>query len=126
MATHLVFLPGKSHEQRSYSAWGCKSQTQLSNKPPPRRISREEIGILNYQPDLGSCWSQAWKPVILDRQNEGENQGGGGQKEREVQASLPVDPNGHFSWWSWTISTNYKLWFMLMLLSMVFHTPCNE
>ena len=32
MATHLVFLPGESHGQRSladYSPWGAKSQTQL-------------------------------------------------------------------------------------------------
>ena len=29
-----IFLPGKSHGQRSlmsYSPWGCKSQTQLSD-----------------------------------------------------------------------------------------------
>ena len=33
MATHSVFLPGKSHGQRSlegYSPCGCKSRTQLS------------------------------------------------------------------------------------------------
>ena len=47
----------------------------LATKPPPPRISREEIGILNYQPDLGLCWSQAWKPIILERQNEGEKPG---------------------------------------------------
>ena len=32
--TSPVFLPGKSHEQRTlagYSSWGAKSQTQLSN-----------------------------------------------------------------------------------------------
>jgi len=34
MATHSVFLPGKSHGQRrleGYSPWGCKSRTQLSD-----------------------------------------------------------------------------------------------
>ena len=33
MATHLVFLPGEPHGQRSlegYSPWGHKSQTRLS------------------------------------------------------------------------------------------------
>ena len=35
MATHSVFLPGESHGQRSlagYSLWGCKCQTQWSDK----------------------------------------------------------------------------------------------
>ena len=34
MATHLAFLPGKSHGQRNlagYSPWGHKSQTRLDN-----------------------------------------------------------------------------------------------
>ena len=34
MATHSVFLPGKSHGQKSlegYSPWGRKSQIQLSD-----------------------------------------------------------------------------------------------
>ena len=36
--TTLVFLPGKSHGQRSvagYSSWGHKSQTDLATEPPP-------------------------------------------------------------------------------------------
>ena len=38
MATHSVFLPGKSHGQRTlagYSPWDCKSQTQHSNHSLP-------------------------------------------------------------------------------------------
>ena len=37
-ATSLVFLPGKSHGQRSvagYNSWGHKSQTDLATEPPP-------------------------------------------------------------------------------------------
>ena len=40
MATHSVFLPGKSHGQRSlvgYSPWGCKRVGyKLVTKPPSR------------------------------------------------------------------------------------------
>ena len=42
METTLVFLPGKSHEQRSlvgYSPWGCRVQYDLETKPPPPGIN---------------------------------------------------------------------------------------
>ena len=45
-ATHLVFLPGKSHRQRTladYSPWDCKSHTQLNS---------QSTGCLCYSLDL--------------------------------------------------------------------------
>ena len=46
IATRSVFLPGKSHGQRTlagYSPWDCKSQTQLNN---------QSTGCLPYSLDL--------------------------------------------------------------------------
>ena len=50
MATHSVFLPGKSHEQRSLlgcSPWGCKQSdmTKLLNKNNNRIKEKREITI---------------------------------------------------------------------------------
>ncbi|KAM7231060.1 hypothetical protein CapIbe_017505 [Capra ibex] len=55
MATHSVFLPGKSHGQRSlmgYSPWGCKESATMERRGNAKQGSYERVLVL--APELAS------------------------------------------------------------------------
>ena len=56
MASHLVFLPGESHEQRSpvsYSPWGCK-ELDIKKKKRVRHdlMTRQEEERITPLPEV--------------------------------------------------------------------------
>ena len=55
MATHPVFLPGKSHRQRSlvgYSLWDCKESTHGKNTYTVLKLFRSLVKCLYAADDI--------------------------------------------------------------------------
>ena len=77
----LVFLPGKSHGQRSlvdYSPWGCRVGHDWATKPPPRPLQvvreREDAGrecpcpsLLLLSMSFNFFFKSLWPPVTSSK-----------------------------------------------------------